>query len=101
MLTTVYSLADKFTAISATLTERGLRLWAAAEARSLGYGGITRVVEATGLSRRTVARGIAELSDPNRTPLPGHASRRKGGGRKRLVEKPPSLAADLERLVDP
>lgn len=101
MPTTVHSLADKFTAISATLTERGLRLWAAAEARSLGYGGITRVVEATGLSRRTVARGIAELSDSSRTPLPGHVSRRKGGGRKRLVEKSPSLATDLERLVDP
>lgn len=101
MLTTAHSLADKFTAISATLTERGLRLWAAAEARSLGYGGITRVVEATGLSRRTVARGIAELSDQNRTPLPGHVSRRKGGGRKRLVKKSPSLATDLEHLVDP
>jgi hypothetical protein len=48
-----------------------------------------------------VARGIAELSDSSRTPLPGHVSRRKGGGRKRLVEKSPSLAADLERLVDP
>lgn len=95
MLTTTRSLVDKFTAISPTLTERGLRLWAAAEARSLGYGGISRVVEATGLSRRTVARGIAELSDSNRTPLPSHVSRRKGGGRKRLVEKSPSLATDL------
>lgn len=84
MPTIPHSLTEKFTAISSTLTERGLRLWAAAEARSLGHGGIAKLVGVTGLSRRTVARGIAELADSDREPLPVHASRRKGGGRKRL-----------------
>ena len=101
MTTTLQSLPDKFKAISSTLTERGLRLWAAAEARSLGHGGIAKLVNVTGLSRRTVARGIAELADSIRPLLSVRASRRKGGGRKRLVDNAPSLAADLERLVDP
>jgi hypothetical protein len=40
------------------LTENTLRLWAAAEAMSLGRGGITLVVGATGLSRPTIHAGI-------------------------------------------
>lgn len=55
-------LADKLAAIRTTLTERGLRLWAAAEARSLGHGGIKMMARITGLGRETVARGIKELS---------------------------------------
>ena len=77
-------LSDKFAAVRTTLTERGLRLWAAAEARSLGHGGIKMLAQITGLGRETVARGIRELSgvatgDAGPTMAP-HASRRKGGG---------------------
>jgi transposase len=98
-------LSDKFAAVRTTLTERGLRLWAAAEARSLGHGGIKMLAQITGLGRETVARGIRELSgvatgDAGPTMAP-HASRRKGGGRKKLTVKNPALLADLNRLVDP
>jgi transposase len=99
------SLAEKFTAVRTTLTERGLRLWAAAEARSLGHGGIKVLAQITGLGRETVARGIRELSraatgDAGPTLAP-HASRRKGGGRKKLTVKNPALLTDLNSLVDP
>ena len=94
-------LTDKFAAIITTLNERGLRLWAAAEARSLGHGGITKVAKVTGLSRRTVARGIKELAWPDTVSLASHVSRRKGGGRKKLTTKSPALGDDLKRLVDP
>lgn len=45
-------LADKFAAVRATLTERGLRLWAAAEARSLGHGGIKMTAISPALAGR-------------------------------------------------
>ena len=96
-------LADKFAAIRTTLTERGLRLWASAEARSLGHGGIKMMAQITGLGRETVARGIRELAatgdaEPS---LPSHVSRRPGGGRKKLTDKDPTLLADLDSLVSP
>lgn len=43
------------------LDERGRRLWAAAEARSAGRGGIAAVVRATGISESTVLRGLGDL----------------------------------------
>jgi hypothetical protein len=105
MSTLTSLLAEKFTAVESTLTERGLRRWAAAEARSLGHGGIKTVAAVTGLSRRTVERGIKELKAPatrSDTPaLPAHASRRPGAGRKRLTLQAPGLLEDLNRLVDP
>jgi hypothetical protein len=54
----------KFLAIVADLDERGRRRWAAAEARSLGWGGISAVAGATGISDRTIRNGLRELDDP-------------------------------------
>ena len=51
----------KFNVLGRLLDERTRRLWAAAEARAIGRGGITRVAEATGLSRGTVRAGVREL----------------------------------------
>ena len=45
---------DKYLAIFSGLGERSRRRWAAAEARSLGWGGITAVPMATGISDRTI-----------------------------------------------
>src|ERR687885_563828 len=44
-------LADKFAALLPHLDEKQRRLYAAAEARALGRGGITRVARAAGLLR--------------------------------------------------
>jgi len=105
MLKTSLSLADKFAAVQSTLNERGLRRWAAAEARSLGHGGIKAVAAVTGLSRQTVERGIKELTQPaaesQASALPPEASRRAGGGRKVLLVNDPSLLVDLDLLIDP
>lgn len=59
---------EKYGAFVADLDERGRRRWAAAEARSLGRGGIAAVAEATGISDRTIRNGIRELDDPNAAP---------------------------------
>lgn len=80
------------------------RLWAAAEARSIGRGGVTRVAEATGMSRSTVRAGLKELDSGGLTPQESTRSgrlRSRGGGRKALIEHDPDLVSALERQLDP
>lgn len=89
---------EKYFAIAADLDERARRRWGAAEARSLGWGGIEAVAAATGLSDRTIRNGIKELDDPEA--LPATAQRRPGGGRKRREVEKPGLVTSLQRLVD-
>ena len=96
---------EKFEALRPLLDERRLRLWAAAEARSLEHGGINVVAEACGISRRSIERGLAELrvqNTPDRetAPLAANRARKPGGGRKTLLARNPDLPAKLERLVD-
>ena len=90
---------DKYLAIVSDLDERGRRRWAAAEARSLGWGGVTAVAKATGISDRTIRNGIAELDDPQAPTA--HHQRKTGGGRRRREEEEPVLIEALEALVEP
>jgi Rhodopirellula transposase DDE domain len=103
MLIDMKRLREKYSALKGCLDEARLRWWAAAEARSLGRGGVTYVAKATGLSRRTLHRGLLQLVGPARKPsrLPLDRVRTPGGGRKLLTELDPKLSADLEALVDP
>ena len=71
---------------------------AAAEAAQLGYGGVSLVSRACGLSRVTIMKGIRELSAPA---LSAERVRRSGGGRRSLVRKDPKLPQLLESLVEP
>ncbi len=94
------ALASKYAVLGPLLDERTRRLWAAAEARALGRGGITRVAEATGMSRGTVRTGLKELAAGAARTQPGRL-RSPGGGRKALTERDPGLVAALERQLDP
>ena len=89
----------RFASLSPRLDERGRRLFAAAEARAAGYGGIAVVSRATGVAPSTIGRGLKELA----TAAQGNADRlrRPGGGRKSLVETDPTLLSDLLALVAP
>ena len=89
----------KFNALVGDLDERGRRRWAATEAMALGYGGITAVSLATGLSDRTIRNGIEELH--RNTPLPSGRQRRNGGGRKPLESSQHDLIDAIDRLVEP
>ena len=89
----------KFEALEPVLTERTRRLWAASEATALGHGGIAKVARATGVSRSTIVRGIRELESGSS--LDREWVRHPGAGRKRAVDKDPTLCADLEGLVEP
>jgi len=90
---------QRYVRISGDLTERTRRLFAANEALSLGWGGISVVSRASGLSRQMISDGIQELRGGMQAEE-GRV-RRKGGGRKSNVSKDPRLSEDLERLVEP
>ena len=91
-----------YRALRPEMDERMRRQWAAAEARGLGYGGVTSVSRATGLSRTTIAAGLAELDLPDRQRSSEAARvRRPGGGRRPLTESDPGLLAALESLIEP
>jgi transposase len=89
----------RFERVSGELNERARRLVVASEAMAIGWGGISTVSRATGLSRKAISQGIKELQEGGG----GNVGRirRKGGGRKKTVTKDPSLREDLERLVEP
>jgi hypothetical protein len=89
----------KFKALDPTLTERSRRVWCATEAMAIGWGGIAMVSRATGISGATVWRGLRELKS-GEVLEPGKV-RRRGGGRKRVVEKDPTLLGHLRALVEP
>lgn len=91
-------ISEKYNAIAADLDERARRRWAAAEARSLGWGGIVAVEAATGISERTIRRGITELDDPYAAAI--NRQRQVGGGRKSREAEQPKLMVQLRKLVD-
>jgi hypothetical protein len=98
----VQRIRRKFRDLLPEMDERRRRQWAAAEARDLGWGGVTAVARATGLSRPTIMVGLRELRHPlkARGAMEGRV-RREGGGRKAAVEADPELLAALEALIDP
>jgi hypothetical protein len=95
----------KYRPLQRVLDERARRLWAATEALELGWGGVTAVTEATGLSRTTVRAGVVEVRTRRTLRTKGAPAmpriRRPGGGRKSVTHHDPDLLAALEALVEP
>ena len=81
------------------LNERQRRALLGAEARELGWGGVSAVARVAGVARSTVTTALAELDGPDLAE-PGRV-RRSGGGRKSATVADPGLAAALDALVDP
>ena len=81
-----------------TLDERGRRLFAAAEVRAAGYGGLAVVAQVTGLARSTINRGEDDLDAGS---FPKGRVRRKGGGRRALRDTDLGLVDELRRRVEP
>lgn len=80
------------------LDEKQRRIYLATEAISLGHGGITKVANASGVSRVTITNGIKELT--GNESLSVIKSRKKGGGRKKTIDKNPELLSVLKSLID-
>ena len=84
--------------VGSKLDERARRLFAAAEVRTAGWGGLAVVSRITGIARSTLNRGEDDLdAEP---PFEGRV-RRKGGGRKRAAVNDPGLVPALQKLVEP
>jgi hypothetical protein len=98
-------LSRQYSQIKNTLNERARREWAGSEALALGYVGIARVNEATGLVPSTIGKGIKELrareENGGASELEINRIRKVGGGRKKAVDKYPTSKDSLEGLVEP
>ena len=94
----IEQIREKLMRIWPHLNERSRRMLAASEAVELGYGGVSLVSRACGLSRVTITKGIDEL---DAAPLAENRIRRAGGGRWRLEIRDPKLAGALDALVEP
>ena len=68
----------KYQILAPELNERTLRLYAAAEALSLGRGGISLVSRTLEISRDRISRGIEDLESEKK--LNPDGVRRQGGG---------------------
>jgi len=75
------------------------RRFAGAIALEIGWGGITKVKELTGMSHSTISKGIKELKTSEKLELPKRL-RAHGGGRKKVEEKFPGIINDLEKIMD-
>ena len=84
----------RYDAVSPHLDEKGLRLFAASEARAAGRGGIAAVSKETGIARSTIGRGLKELASNDVAP-PQERMRRTGGGRKQATINQPGLVKAL------
>jgi hypothetical protein len=93
------TIGKRFKLLEGMLNEKLRRCVAAAEAEAIGRGGASIVSRATGVSRRAIRVGAQELKEGD-TSAAGRI-RKPGGGRKRTVEKDPTLVRDLESLVEP
>ncbi|MGH8411438.1 MAG: ISAzo13 family transposase, partial [Pseudomonas sp.] len=99
----IRQIKSKYRRLAPLMDERMRRQWAGSEAEGYGWGGVSAVSSAIGMSRVTVAKGVAELTSRARAPRAAVSARirRRGAGRKQLTETDPELSAALERLIDP
>jgi hypothetical protein len=91
-------LKQKFRAIWPLLNERTRRLTAANEAIQLGYGGVSLVHCACGLSRKAIAKGMGEIQVGDSSMA--ERIRRPGAGRKNLKVLDPGLLGALDELIE-
>ena len=96
------SVERKYNILEKSLDERGRRIWAAAEADEIGYGGLSIVYRATGLAMSTIRQGSSDIIEEKRNVSDEpRRIRRAGGGRKKVAEKDKTVMKDLDLLIEP
>ena len=91
---------QKIELIMQTLDEKQRRLMLAMEAKSQGHGGIKFISEISGISIKTISRGIKELENPGETTFDNERCRKKGAGRKRIEETQPGIKEAIMELLE-
>lgn len=93
------NILERYTSIKPFLyNEQQRRVYAAAEARIIGYGGISILSRITGIDRETISKGIQEVE--NSANIDISRIRSAGGGRKKIEEIDPEIKEKLEKLMD-
>ncbi len=95
---TEQKISEKLAIVLPHLNEKQRRLLIAAEAKTLGWGGISKVAKATGVSRVTIHKALTEIAGKK---IIAERIRKPGGGRKDITEYHPHILEKLEALVDP
>jgi hypothetical protein len=84
------------------LNERQKRIVLAADAESMGRGGLSKVSKLSGVSRVTLNIGIKELASTSLADLSvNQRIRKEGGGRKKETNKNKDLGKIIEEIVSP
>ena len=92
---------EKYRTLDQIFDERSRRYWAATEALAIGYGGVSLVARATGLSRKTISAGITHIKEGTDIPVSSGRIRRTGGGRRPIIQNHPHIRQALEALLNP
>jgi len=80
------------------LNERQKRVFLAAEAESIGYGGVKAIHELTGVSMTTIIQGKKDLEHVEE--MDKRRIRRSGGGRKPVTKKYTDVKEKIEKVVE-
>jgi hypothetical protein len=94
----VLPILNRIETVLPTLNEYQSRRYLSAEARAIGYGGISLINRLSGMSRQTLTEGMKELGNADSI-MPEGKSRKPGGGRKTIWEKQPGILSALEDSV--
>jgi hypothetical protein len=90
----------RINAVLPTMNEYRRRIYLSAEAKSIGYGGISLVSRLSGVSRQTLTEGVKELDNPAAGRPEVGRCRKDGAGRKAVREKTPEVLDALAALVE-
>ena len=88
---------ERIEAILPLLNERQSRIYLAAEVKSLGWGGVSKISKLSKVSRPTIAKGRQETQEA----ILGNRIRKQGGGRKSVLVNQPDLLLKIKSLVEP
>jgi transposase len=91
----------KYKKILPFLNEKQTRIVLAADAESMGRGGLSKVSKLSGISRVTLNIGIKELRMSSTKEVTVDRVRKKGGGRKKETDKNKNLEKIIEEIVSP
>lgn len=88
---------EQYAFLRPKLSEVQWRIYLGTEATKRGFGGQSIVARESGADRKTIRKGMAELTQPfSQTRV-----RKLGGGRKKLQDTDTTLIKDLEALLEP
>ena len=88
---------ERIATILPLLNERQSRIYLAAEAKSIGWGGKSKIAQLSHISTKTIAKGQLDAQEKQLT----NQIRKVGGGRKKLIDNNPELLLKIENLVEP